>query len=295
MYKSRNSRVYVLIPTHNRCDILCSTLAQVRSQLPEELADIIVVDAGSTDDTRHTLLQHFPSVEILEAHASMWWTATVNHGLKYIMKAAGPGDHILLMNDDIELSHDALIRLLEASKIERLAIIGATNLIKRSGEPPLVYFCGGQYDLLFARHKVKVPVYSPWVSPKTRFIESDFLYGRLLLIPVKAFDSGRFFDEETFPQYLADEDFTYGAKSIGLKVLIDTKSFVFVNETTTAKFSLNLVKSGLHGVFSALTAFNSYYNWRQAWAFASRYARWPTMYFLCRYAIQFFNDNLPRR
>jgi len=293
--KVRGSQTYILIPTHNRSDILCSTLAQIRAQLTEERTRVVVVDAGSTDGTRAKVLAKYPSVDLVDGHADMWWTATVNYGLKYIMKEACSGDHVLLMNDDIDLSHDTLIRLLEASIAEPKAIIGAVNLIQRSGELPKMYFCGGQYDLIFARHKANIPAGKPWVFPVSRFMETDYLFGRLLNIPVDAFELGCSFDDETFPQYCADEDFTYGAKLRGVKTLVDTKSVLYVNETTTAHFSLSFFKSGVRGVYNALTAFNSYYNWRQSWAFACRYARWPLIFFLCRYAIQFINDNVRRR
>lgn len=285
-------QVHVLIPSHNRRDILCATLAKVRAQLPRQAARLIVVDAGSTDGTREAVQALCPSAEIVDGHADMWWTATVNHGLKHIARTARTGDRVLLMNDDIDLAPDALRRLLEASALEPRAVIGAVNIVQRPGEEPRVYFCGGRYDLRFARHKANIPEGTPWREPSSRFFETDFLYGRLLVMPWEAFESGCRFDEETFPQYCADEDFAYGAKLRGFKVLVDSTSVVYVNESTTARFSLSFGKGGLRGVCKALTAFNSCYNWRQSWAFGRRYAHWPAVFVLCRYGIILVNENL---
>ncbi|MBV8115519.1 MAG: hypothetical protein JO300_12315, partial [Silvibacterium sp.] len=94
------------------------------------------------------------------------------------------------------------------------------------------------------------------------------------------------------PQYCADEDFAYDAKQRGFKILVDGRSIVYVNEETTARFSLSLHKVGLSGVHKSLTAFNSCYNLKQGWAFARRYAGWPLLFVLSRYAIMFLNENI---
>lgn len=287
-----SNRVFILIPSYNRRDILCRTIAEVRRQLPPEAAKLIVVDAGSTDDTQAAVQAQCPSAEIVTGDADMWWTATVNHGLRYIAKTARSGDRVLLMNDDIDLAPQSLGRLLDASVQEPLAVIGAVNIVRRAYDVPRVYFCGGQYDLKFARHKANIPEGTPWAEPSSRFLETDFLYGRLLVIPWNLFQAGCRFDEETFPQYCADEDFVYGAKRRGFKVLVDNMSVVYVNESTTSRFSLSFVKGGWSGVRKALTAFNSCYNLRQGWAFARRYAQWPALFMLCRYGIMFINENV---
>ena len=288
-------QVLVLIPSHNRRDILCNTLVKVRAQLPVETARVVVVDAGSTDGTAEAVRSLRAGIEVVEGRSDMWWTATVNHGLKYLAQTAKAGDRVILMNDDVDLGPSALQHLLEASRLEPHAVIGAVNVVHRPGEEPRVYFCGGHYDLLFARHKANIPEGTPWREPAARFLETDFLYGRLLVIPWKAFDSGCRFDDATFPQYGADEDFAFGAKKRGFKVLVDSKSVVHVNEETTARFSLSFGKGGLRGIRKALTAFNSCYNWKQGWAFGRRHAPWPLLFVLCRYSIIFLNENVRRR
>lgn len=294
MKSSVSGQVFVLIPSHNRKDILCATLAQVRSQLGPEVAQIVVVDAGSSDGTQSAVRACCPSAEIVQGNADMWWTATVNHGLDYITTMAQPGDRVILMNDDVDLDLQALPSLLEASHLEPRAVIGAVNLTQGLDDDRRVYFCGGRYDLRFSRHTTDISTGAPWHEPKSRFLESDYLFGRLLIIPWDAFQAGCRFDAKTFPQYCADEDFSFDAKMRGFKVLVDSKSIVYVNGETTAKFSLNFSKAGIGGVKKALSAHNSYYNLRQAWAFSRRYARWPLIFMLLRYGNFFFRENFPR-
>jgi len=291
MTKLVKRKIYILIPTHNRIEILCSTLLSVIKQLSNNEAILIVVDAGSIDGTRKVLQEQFQSVEIIQGHSNMWWTASVNHGLRHIAKTACTEDRVLLMNDDIELAPEALPRLLDASELKPRALIGAVNIVQRPKEKPLVYFCGGKYDLRFARHKSNLAEGTLWQESTRRFFESDFLYGRLLIIPWEVFQLGGNFDEKNFPQYCADEDFSYGAKCLGFEILVDSFSKVFVNEETTARYSLCITKSGWKGVLNALTAFNSCYNLKQSWVFSKRYAKIPIIFFICRYVIIFWNEN----
>ena len=290
------NQIYVLIPTYNRCELLCETLTEVFKQLAHWSARFVVVDAGSIDGTLKTLKENFPSVKIIEGNSNMWWTATVNYGIEYIAKTAIVGDRILIMNDDITFAPDALTSLLEASEIETRALIGAVNIVHRQGVSPRVHFCGGRYDLRFARHKPNIPEGTPWQEPDSRFLATDFLYGRLLVIPWEVFQFGISFDENNFPQYCADEDFSYRAKLRNFKVLVDTRCIVFVNEVTTTRFNLSIAKSGWGGFLKALTAFNSNYNLKQNWTFSRRHAKWPLIYILCKFGILFFKHNIsPRR
>lgn len=286
------TQVFVLIPSHNRRDILCATLDKVRSQLPSKVARLIVVDAGSTDGTRIAAQTCCPTAEIVAGSADMWWTATVNHGMRYIAQSARADDRIILMNDDVDLHPQALIQLLDASAREPLAIIGAVNIINPPGQVQRVYFSGGRYNFRSGRHKVNIQEGSTWNEPTSRFLDTDFLYGRLLVFPWLLFQNGCRFDEESFPQYIADEEFTYNAKQLGYKVLVDSRSIVYVNEATTTNFSLNFKKSGVQGIGASLTAFNSPYNFKQYLIFAKRYAKWPLLYVFFRYALIVLGENI---
>jgi GT2 family glycosyltransferase len=295
MNTSQPSGVIVLIPTHNRSQILCNTLGMVRAQLSAAKSRIIVVDAGSTDGTADAVRALQSDIEIVQGNADMWWTAAVNFGLKHISSSIKIHDRIILMNDDIDLEPSSLIRLLEGSLLNPSALIGAVNIVKSPSKDLQVYFCGGYYDLRFARHKVNIQAGVHWRVPDVRFLNSDFLYGRLLVIPWRVFEAGCYFDELVFPQYYADEDFSYSAKLCGFQVLVDTRSIVYVNKATTANFDLNFFRVGFFGVRHALTAFNSYYNLAQNWAFARRYATWPVVFLILRYLIIFINENIRKR
>lgn len=287
------TQVFILIPTHNRKQILCNTLSQVLSQVDSGCAQVIVVDAGSTDNTKMKIQRLFPEVRVVEGHENMWWTESINLGIVHIGKYANPGDHVIIMNDDVDLDPEALYRLIEASKLQPDSIIGALQLLSDSGggNESRVYFSGARYDFLLGCARPNLKQGTVWSQSDSRFIDTQYLFGRLLIIPWRAFMMGCRFDASSFPQYLADEDFSLDAGLKGFKSLIDCKSIVYVNMTTTGRFSLSIFSGGLKGIKNSLTAFNSYYNFKQNWNFSKRYAQIPLIFILCKYGRIFLSEN----
>jgi GT2 family glycosyltransferase len=288
------SQVFVLIPTHNRKNILSNTLSQVLSQLDSHSVQVIVVDAGSTDNTKIDIQRLFPEVRIVDGDQNMWWTESINLGIVHIEKYANPGDRVIVMNDDVDLDPNALDSLIEASELQPNSIIGALQLLCDSeieGESR-VYFCGARYDFLLGCARPNRKQGTVWNRPESRFLETQYLFGRLLIIPWKAFMRGCRFDAGSFPQYLADEDFSLDAGFRGFKSIIDCKSIVYVNMITTARFSLSFFNNGLKGIKNSLTAFNSYYNFKQNWIFSKRYAQIPSIFMLFKYSRIFLSENL---
>ena len=223
----------------------------------------------------------------------MWWAETVNYGLSYISREATVGDFVILLNDDINLDYDSIPNLVQASQHNPNALIGAINLILDAvTHERRVYSSGGFYNLLTARHKSNIAPQTIFLDTYPELIETDFLYGRLLIIPWLAFNEGHFFDSNNFPQYSADEDFTYSVKLRGYPVYVSTKSVVFVNAETTAKFNLSFRLSGIKGVLNSMTSFNSCYNLKQTLIFARKYSPSPIIYTLCRFSIILYKENI---
>ena len=197
------------------------------------------------------------------------------------------------MNDDVKLDDKSLVNLINSDVYGEKTIVGAINIIESQiHNEKMIYFSGGHYDLVFARHKSNFPMYTLVPTKINRFLDTDYIYGRLLSIPACIFlRTNVNFDYVSFPQYLADEVFTYEAKLIGYKLVIDTTSIVYVNQETTAKFSLSFKKSGLKGVLDSLTSFKSVYNLKQNWIFAKKFSKVSYIYILFRFFILFYSEN----
>jgi len=65
--------VSVVIPTFNRCDLLCTAIESVLNQTLKP-NQIIVVDDGSEDNTATIVAKHFPTVELIQQS---------NHGVSH--------------------------------------------------------------------------------------------------------------------------------------------------------------------------------------------------------------------
>ncbi len=82
----------LIVPTHNRCDVLAETLSRLEA-LPDRAYEIIVVDNGSTDDTR-LLEQHYPDVRWIRLERNIGAAA------RNVAAVAARGRVLLMLDDD---------------------------------------------------------------------------------------------------------------------------------------------------------------------------------------------------
>jgi N-acetylglucosaminyl-diphospho-decaprenol L-rhamnosyltransferase len=94
----------VVVPAYNRFDLTSSCLVHLAAQTVEHR--VIVVDNGSTDETRTALRRDWPDVTVVELDYNHPFTQAVNLGV-----AAGRGDHVVLLNNDVDLRPDCLEHL----------------------------------------------------------------------------------------------------------------------------------------------------------------------------------------
>jgi N-acetylglucosaminyl-diphospho-decaprenol L-rhamnosyltransferase len=94
----------VVIPVHNGWRLTRRCLELLAAQtLPHR---VTVVDNGSTDGTAEQLRREFPDVHVIELGANIGFPAACNRGA-----AAGSGDVVVLLNNDVECRPDFLERL----------------------------------------------------------------------------------------------------------------------------------------------------------------------------------------
>jgi N-acetylglucosaminyl-diphospho-decaprenol L-rhamnosyltransferase len=122
-----SASIDVIVPAYNRFDLTSSCLRHLAAQTVDH--DVIVVDNGSTDETRTVLRRDWPDVTVVELEYNHPFTQAVNLGV-----AAGQGEHIVLMNNDVDLRPDCLEHLLVP--LEQDAQVGsvATVLLTVDGQ-----------------------------------------------------------------------------------------------------------------------------------------------------------------
>lgn len=85
----------VVIPAHDRYDLTASCLRHLEAQtIPHH---VIVVDNGSTDDTRARVAGEWPQVQLEWSDEHRGFPETCNTGV-----AAGSGEIVVLLNNDVD-------------------------------------------------------------------------------------------------------------------------------------------------------------------------------------------------
>jgi N-acetylglucosaminyl-diphospho-decaprenol L-rhamnosyltransferase len=116
----------VIIPTHGGWRLTERCLGHLQAQgVPHS---VIVVDNGSTDGTPENVRRMFPHARVIELGANRGFPVACNRGA-----AAGTGDVIILLNNDVEVRPHFLARLVKP--IEEEAHVGSVaGVLVQPGE-----------------------------------------------------------------------------------------------------------------------------------------------------------------
>jgi hypothetical protein len=135
--------VSVVIPTHNRADILCGCIDSVLASDWPDL-QVIVSDDASTDGTAERIAERYgtdPRLSLVRSGVSRMAAGTRNAGIPL-----AKGDYILFLDDDNKADPRMIRRLVEAFQADpRLGLAGPLSL-QLPGET--VFTLGSSYDWL---------------------------------------------------------------------------------------------------------------------------------------------------
>jgi len=235
--------IHVIIPVHNRLKCTVACLRSLEGQINVNDLSIYVVDDASTDGTKDYLKVNFPKIKILDGTGFLYWCGSVLYGIEHVLKISKMGDWVVLVNNDTELSSDAILNLVRLSeKKKRKALVGSLTVsandrqtIIKSGTVVKSWF--------FNRTKhIYEGLKLNQISDKDS-IEVDFLTGRCLLHPVEIFEKVGHYDAKRFIHYGADDEFSIRVKKFGYSVLLCPQSVVFLkpNEAVLTK-TINVIK-----------------------------------------------------
>jgi N-acetylglucosaminyl-diphospho-decaprenol L-rhamnosyltransferase len=116
----------VVIPTYQRWDLTERCLHHLAAQTVPH--SVIVVDNGSTDGTPSKARAAVPDARVIELGANLGFPVACNRGA-----AAGTGEVIVLLNNDVEARPDFLEKLVRPlQEVERVGC--AASLLVRPGE-----------------------------------------------------------------------------------------------------------------------------------------------------------------
>lgn len=226
--------IHVVIPVFNRVKYTIECLKSLSEQVNNKSLNIVVVDDGSTDNTSNIIKKKFPEVQILKGTGSLFWCGAVSLGIKFALKIGNKNDFILLLNNDVKLSSNAILNLVNVLiKFNRKAIAGALSVnfndkktIIKSGTVVKSWFWNSTNHLYKGQNINNI-------NTETKSV--DVLTGRCLLHPIEIFQKVGNYDFNTFRHYGADDEFSRRVIKFGYKVLLCPESIVYLKDDNPYK------------------------------------------------------------
>ena len=235
----KEAGLHIVIPTFNGWQQTRRCLLALRESTCQDF-HVIVVDHGSTDETKPALLTEFPEVECVLGDESLWWAGATNLGIRQAI--ASSAQRIMLLNNDCYMTPDTIGKLLQYSdQCNDISIVAPLTKDLLSGK---VLNLGFTTCLWLGFPSIRLPsICMPRQSACEGLITTRLIMGgRGVIIPTKVFQQIGLLDEKNLPHYLADHDFYLRCQKAGISLMIamDAQLSVDNTRTTIANQSSNM-------------------------------------------------------
>jgi GT2 family glycosyltransferase len=217
--------IHIVIPVFNRKEYTKACLESLQAQTNRNFK-VIIVDDGSTDGTEQMLREEFPDVDVLKGDGNLFWTAGVNMGIRHALKMGA--DTIMTMNNDIVVDEALIENMYRWHKEKPDALLGALELDIETGKP---IFGGERLDWMRSNIQQVLDVLPE--NERKGIHHVTHLPGRGLLIPRTIIEKIGLFDQDRFPHYIADYDYTHTARRAGFELYVnyDAKILTYPDES----------------------------------------------------------------
>jgi len=223
-YPSEQCIVSIIIPVFNK---LTYTRQCIEAILKDDTIqyEIIVVDNGSTDNTREYLQTINANIKIISNKENVGFTIACNQGARIAL-----GDYIVFLNNDTTPQFGWLKELVKTAK--RDPTIGAvgSKLVFPDGKLQeagcLIFSDGTAYR--FGNMD------DPNAKQYNEVIEVDYCSAACLLVVKEIFDRIGGFDIRFSPAYAEDSDLCFSIRALGYKVLYCPTAVIQHHENITA-------------------------------------------------------------
>lgn len=217
-------RVSIVIPVFDHVDHTLACLRAVVANSGAVPYEAIVVDDGSSDDTRR-LGERVAGVRIVRSEENRGFVEACNLGAQ-----AARGDLLLFLNNDTEVRPGWLAALVETfERHPRVGAVGA-KLLGSDGwlqEAGGIIWADGSGWNVGRGDNPQLPEYQ-------YLREVDYCSGACLLVPRGLFEELGGFDRRFAPAYYEDVDLCFAIRRAGLRVLYQPRAEVVHAEGVTA-------------------------------------------------------------
>lgn len=199
------SATSIIIPTYNGLPLLRECLQAIETYTDSPY-EVVVVDNGSTDGTTDYCLKK--PVTLLSLPENRGFPAACNVGMR-----ASSGSELLLLNNDVVVSHGWLANMLSCLYSDsRIGIVGPlTNYASGKQQMELAYDGLDQFHQL--AETLNRPDPQKWIKAK-RIVGLCFLFKRELMERIGLLD------ERFSPGHYEDDDYCYRARLADYRLMI---------------------------------------------------------------------------
>jgi GT2 family glycosyltransferase len=204
------AKVTVAVVSWNTRELLARCLRSFAADADRGMAEVWVVDNGSTDGSRELVRDQFPWARLVEAETNLGFGPAVN-----VVAERSTGEWIAPSNADVELEPGALARLVAAARSDPDAAIVAPRLVLPDGStqhsiyafpsPANALLLALRVDSLSVSVADRLCAFGRCDLSKSRTV--DWAVGAFLLVRRDAFDAVGGFDPH---QWMFAEDLDLG-------------------------------------------------------------------------------------
>ncbi|MCG3151831.1 MAG: hypothetical protein GEEBNDBF_01116 [bacterium] len=218
----------IIIPNFNGRHVLGTCLAALYEQTSTRLIEreIIVVDNGSTDDSRQFVTAEYPEVSVISLPRNTGFTGGIAAGVE-----AARGDTLVFLNNDTRPDFVWLESLLQPLRDPAVAAVGSLML---NASEEAIDFAGGTANLFgwgFQQgHGTPAPVAEPEAAP----VPMLFVCGGAMAVRRPVYQQVGGFDGEYFA-FFEDVDLGWRLNLAGHRVVLAPASRVAHQQSHTAK------------------------------------------------------------
>ena len=239
--------IHVLIPVFNRLPMTQSLIDCLLRQKLNQPMRIIVINDGSTDNTKDWLAKQ-DGIEALEGDGSLFWAGAIDLALQHLESKAAAEDWVLLMNNDTTVTEDFVQCLFDTAVEYAPAAVG--SVIRDEVDHSHLLSVGVKINAW--RLLISDILNSNRQKNTGNAVEVDALSGRGAIFPIKGLTEAGGMRPSILPHYLADYEMSVRVHNLGWKLLVSLDAAVYSSNEYGNKICANSLKNRLFSIKSPL-------------------------------------------